>query len=258
MLSQSRREFLKSLTLAGVAVFTSSHLKAIDLDLTSPKDPKVVVGPYQKSWKTIYARSTEPDGYLLSLSEPDDDFDGMTWREIFEANSDYDIIKILERLDKLGLDGDAGNLEHVACEDETWLKRFAKKGGTAADPSDGPTWQEVFETVEPRFLDDIEEVSQQGIRYLRELDEVCDDWYDRVGPFGTPEGEAYLEVTELLDTIEATDSELGDAARECFEIIEGSSPGNDFHGVLVKTREDLGVLRRLLHASGEEVNIIVC
>ena len=38
----------------------------------------------------------------------------------------------------------------------------------------------------------------------------------------------------------------------------GSAPGNDFHGVLVPDRENLAVLRRLLHAAGEKVNIVVC
>ncbi len=258
MLSQSRREFLKSLTMAGAAVFTASQLKAIDLDLTSPKDPNVVVGPYRRSWRTIYARSTEPDGYLLSLSEPDDDFKGMTWRQVLDENGDDDTIDTLERLHKLGLDGDGQDLDSMGCDDDAWLAKFAKEGGEAESPGEGPTWREVIETVDPEFWNAIEDLNEQSISRLSELDEVCDDWYDRIGVFHTPEGKAYLEVSELLTSLDELDEEAADAARECFEIIEGAGPGSDFHGVIVRSREDLAVLRRLLHAAGEKVNIVVC
>jgi hypothetical protein len=258
MLSPSRREFLKSLTLAGAAVFTASHLKAIDLDLTSPKDPKVVVGPYKKTWSTLYAKCAEPDGYILSLTEPDDDFRGMTWREVFDNTNLDHVIEALEKLKELSLDGDVEELSNIICEDEASLKAFAAAGGEAKDSSEGPTWREVFELTDAELTNTLEEWCSSYPTRLAELDEVCDDWYDRVGPFSTPQGEAYLEVTELLETIGSDDSDLGDAARECFEIIEGAGPGSDYHGVHVKSREDLAVLRRLLHASGEKVNIVIC
>lgn len=260
MIPHDRRAFLRNLTLAGVAVFTARHLKAIEIDATQPKDPKVVVGPYRKSWNDLYAIDEGSCGYRLSLSEPDDDYKGMTWREVLEAGSsdDEERLDVLLKLDELGLDGSLEELNNITCDSEKHLKAFAKAGVEPEDPQEGPSWKEVLEVTDP---DMAYVIANWYCRYpttVADLDDICDDWYDRVGAFSTPEGEAYLEVVELLESIKHTDDELYDAARDCFDIIEGSSPGNDFHGVYVKTRQDLGILRRILHAAGEKINIIVC
>lgn len=181
----------------------------------------------------------------------------MTWREVLEKTDQEGFIDVLERLKELGLDGEAYNLADLTCRDDASLAAFADAGGEAADP-DRPTWEEVLAVTDVDIVDTLEDFGRGGPSSVGDLDERCDDWYDRVGPFQSPEGEAYLEVTELLDSIQEVDSDLYDAARDCFEIIEGSAPGNDFHGVYVNSREDLGILRRILHAADIKVNILVC
>ena len=256
MIPQSRRDFLKNLTLAGAAVFTARHIKAIELDATEPKDPGIIVGPYRKSWQDLYAEESG-DGYRLSVNPPNDDFQGMTWREVFEANGQDDLADAIERFNELQIDYSYSPLEKLECDNDELLAAFAAAGGTAADPSEPPNWREVLELLEPDLIQAVDEAPCGSLSRVNDLDEICYDWYDRVGPFHTPEGEAYLEVVELLDSIKEVDDDLYDAARDCFEIIEGSAPGNDYHGVYVQSRENLGILRRILHAADIKVNILV-
>lgn len=256
MLPQSRREFLKSLTLAGAAVFTARHLKAIELDATQPKDPQVVVGPYRKSWRDLYAEHEGSSGYRLTVDQPASNFQGMTWQEVIDTQWDHPQLKHLRKLESLGLEGKWDDLDWTECDHTPSLEAFAKAGGIPENEGEPPTWKEVINLIEPDLAHDLETSGYPTS--LAGLDEPCDDWYDRVSPFKSPEGKAYEEICELLQSIENTDHDLYDAAQRCFSLIEGSGPGNSFHGVYVKTREDLGILRRLLHAAGEKVNILVC
>ena len=256
MIPQSRRDFLRSLTLSGAAVFTARHLNLIELDATTPKDPGIVVGPYRRSWRDLYATDSA-DGYRLSVEPPSDDFKGMTWREVLEARSDYDSIRAIERFNELGIDYRYDYAIDEVCDNDDLLAAFAAAGGKAADASESPTWKEVLELAEPKLIESLNKYDPRNIRQVDGLDEICGDWYDRVSPFKTPEGKAYLEVVELLESINDVDGELYDAARDCFDIIEGAAPGNDFHCVFVQSRENLGILRRILHAADIKVNILV-
>ena len=256
MIPQSRREFLKNLTYAGAAVFTARHLKAIEIDAINPKDLGVVIGPYCKSWRDLYA---EDDGsaYRLTVDAPASAFEGMTWREVFDANGEDGMVRAIERLIELKIEYRYHKLEDLRCDNDELLAAFAAAGGVAADASRPPTWRGVLELLEPDLIDAVDESNCARLGEVDDLDEICRDWYDRISPFSSPEGKAYRQVVELLDSIKTVDDGLYDAASDCFDIVEGSAPGNDFHGVYVKTREDLGILRRIFHAAGIKVNILV-
>lgn len=257
MIPHDRRSFLRNLVHAGAAVFTARHLKAIELDAVAPKYPGYVGGPCRKSWQTLHAELQE-DGYRLTVGGFASDFETMTWREVYESRDEEEHIEALEKLDSLGLDGERDNLGELECEDAEVLGLYARKGGEPNADGSPPTWAEVIAVTDPELADYLDEYANTGAcASVSELDEDCDDWHDLVGPMHTPEGEAYREVIEILDAIEDADEDLWEAARECLTFIEGSAPGNDFHGVYVNSREDLGILRRILHASGQKVNIRV-
>ena len=257
MIPQSRRQFLKTLTFGGVAVFTAKHLKEIERDAIEPKIPDVVLGFYEKTWADLYAAQNDyNDGYRLTLDTPANEFNGMTWREVFNANDEDEVIKVLERLEKLGLDGKARHLEDETCYDEEVLAAFAAAGGVAEDP-DWPNWEEVLSVTEPNIIETFAPYKYSELGRLSDIDEICSDWYDRVSPFRTPAGKAYLEVVDLLESIKKVDGDLYDAALGCCEIVEGAGPGNGFHGVFVNSREDLGILRGILHAADIPVNILI-
>lgn len=258
MIPLDRRSFLKTLTYAGVAVFAAHHLRAIDQDLTNPLDPKVVVGPYRKTWTTLYAES-ESEGYRITFEDFASNFDEnyMTWREVLKSCQEDEHLDVLKRLDALDYNDWANGLEY-ACEHEPLLQTYYKKTKTKPDAANPPTWEEVLDVTDRDVVSYIRDHACTNYpQKFSELSDACSDWPDYVGPMNTPEGMAYQEIRELLDTVEACDSELGEAARECVEFTEGSGPGCDFHGVYVKTREDLGILRRILHATGQKVNIMV-
>lgn len=260
MIPLHRRDFLRSLTLAGAALFSGKLLDAIELDATQPRYPGVVMGPLNKSWRTLYA---EHDGhaYRLTVDAPASAFEHMTWREVYDANGDReDFVGNLELIDDLGLsDSWRDDLLEQACEDEKQLRAFARKGGEPREDGEPPTWGDVLAVTDRdlrRFIE-THAGSWGTPRKAAELDDNCPDWHDRVGPMHTPEGEAYLEVVELLESLEQEDDAVAKAARDCFEIIEGSSPGNDFHAVYVHSHEDLAILRELLRVAGHDVNIEV-
>lgn len=257
MIPHDRRSFLRNLVLAGAAVFTARQLRAIEADAASPKYPGYVGGPCRKSWHTLYAEA-EGDGYRLTVGGFASELESMTWNEVYDAAGDYEHVRALEKLDSLGLDGERDNLGELECEDAGALELYARKGGEPNDDGSPLTWAEVIAVTDPKLSDYLDEYADSDVpRSLADLDEPCDDWYDRVGPMHTPEGKAYLEVVEILEAIEGEDEGLWEAAQQCFTITEGSAPGNDFHGVHVNSREDLGILRRILHASGQKVNIRV-
>lgn len=257
MIPHDRRSFLRNLLLGGAAVFTARHLRAIELDAVSPKHPGYVGGPYRKSWQTLCAED-EGNGYRLTVGGFASEFETMTWREVYDDAGDDEHVEALEKLDQLGLDGERDNLGELECEDAGALELYARKGGEPKDDGSPPTWAEVIAVTDRRLANYLDEYADSDVpRSLADLDEPCDDWYDRVGPMHTPEGKAYREVVEILEAIEGEDEDLWKAAQQCFTIVDGACPGNDFHGVYVNSREDLGILRRILHASGQKVNIRV-
>jgi hypothetical protein len=257
MIPHDRRSFLRNIVLAGAAVFTARHLRAIELDAISPKYPNYVGGPYRKSWETLYAE-LEREGYRLTVGGFGSDFETMTWREVYEERDEDEHIEALEKLGRLGLDGERDNLDELECEDASALANYARKGGEPNNDGSPLTWAEVIAVTDSDLSDYLDEYANTDVpRSLSSLDDDCDDWYDRVGPMHTPEGKAYREVVDILQAIEDEDEGLWEAAQQCFTIIEGSAPGNDFHGVYVNSREDLGILRRILHAAGQKVNIRV-
>lgn len=253
MIPHDRRQFLRNLALGGAAVFTARHLRLIEADAAEPRSD-YVCGPYRKSWRTLYAELGE-DGYRLTVGGFASEFETMTWREVLDRSGGEEHIEAIERLDELGLDGQWDEALEQDCEDEAMLRKFAAAGGEAANGV--PTWGEVWDKLEPELADFIRDHSGSDPRSVAELDENCDDWYDRVGAMSSPEGEAYQEVVELLDSVESEGEAFAEAVRGCLTIIEGSAPGNDFHGVFVNSREDLGILRRLLHVTGHKMNIKV-
>lgn len=260
MIPIDRREFLKSITLAGAAIFTAPLLDAIEADAETPQFPGCVMAAYRREWQTLYA---EHDGhaYRLTVDGFASSFEHMTWREVYDATDDRGIVANLESIELLGLSDDwrDGVLEQP-CEHGRSLKAFRRLGGEPREDGESPTWGEVLAETDPDLRDFIEANADNYDMpgNLDALDDNCRDWYDRVGPMHTPEGEAYQEVVELLETLEQEDGDVAAAARDCFEIIEGSCPGNDFHAVYVKSHEDLAILRELLHAAGHPVNIMVC
>lgn len=254
MIPHDRRSFLRNLALGGAAVFTARHLRLIEADAAEPRYPGYVGGPYRKSWETLYAELGE-DGYRLTTGGFASEFDTMTWWQVLDCNGNDEYVEVLQRLDELGLDGQWYDALDSECEDDAMLAKFSAAGGEAEEGA--PTWGEVWDKLEPETSDFIRDNSCNGPRSLAELDEACDDWYDRVGPMSSPEGEAYQEVIELLRSVEREGEEFAEALRGCLTIIEGSAPGNDFHGVFVNSLEDLGILRRLLHVTGHKVNIKV-
>jgi hypothetical protein len=257
MIPNSRRKFLKTLTIGGVAVFTARHLRDIERDAKEAKTHLTIQELYEKTWAELYAAQNDyNEGYRLTLDTPANEFNGMTWREVFDANNEDDVIKVLERLKELGLDGKAGYLEDEHCDNEEVLTAFAASGGVAEDP-DWPNWEEVLSVTEPNIIETFAKYKDSELRRLSDVDEICSDWYDRVSSFRTPAGKAYLEVVNLLESIKNVDDDLYHAALDCCEIVEGAGPGNGFHGVFVHTREDLGILRRILHAAGKPVSILI-
>lgn len=260
MIPIDRREFLKSITLAGAAIFTAPLLDAIEADAVAPRFPGYVMAAYRKDWRTLYAED-DGHGYRLTVGGPASAFEHMTWREVYDINDDDGVVDSLERLEELGLcDRWQNGILDDPCKDAKLLKAYERKGGEPREDGTPLTWGDVLAEVEPDLRDFIEAYADicDIPTKASELDDNCDDWYDRVGPMNTPEGEAYQEVIELLESLEQEDETVAEAARACFEIIEGSSPGNDFHAVYVHTYEDLGILRELLLATGYKVNIKVC
>jgi len=254
MIPQDRRSFLRTLTYGTVAVFTARHLRLIEADAEQPRYPGWVGGPHRKSWRTLYAELGE-DGYRLSVGGFVSEFDTMTWHEVYDCNDDDERIDALTKLDKHGLDGEWDGALEMTCDNAELLAAFANAGGEAAEAG-APTWGEVWDLLDPDLSWHLRE-GLDGPRRLAELDDLCDDWYDRVGPMSSPEGKAYQEIVELIDSVESEGEEFAEALRGCLTIIEGSCPGNDFHGVFVNSLEDLGIFRRLLHVTGHKVNIKV-
>ena len=197
-MSYDRREFLKTLTLGGLALFTADWFKLVDETKAASAGkllPAWPGDPIPSGHDVLNAVWQSGDGYALYLNgTPYDEPPTRTYREKLEAAGEYDVIRALEKL---------GTGKYEGIDDVDLLDEEADGG------REDETWREFIGRRAPTFLETLEYIEAEGLPSSSyKLDDDIDS--DRDEGFVTawcrnnaPEAAATAYLSGLLEGLRA-------------------------------------------------------
>ena len=255
-MSYDRREFLKSLTLGGLALFTADWFKLVDETKATSAGkllPAWPGDPIPSGHDVLNAVWQSGDGYALYLNgTPYDEPPTRTYRQKLEAAGEYDVIRALEKL---------GTGKYEGIDDVDLLDEEADGG------REDETWREFIGRRAPTFLETLEYIEAEGLPSSSyKLDDDIDS--DRDEGFVTawcrnnaPEAAATGYLSSLLEGLRAEKDkvDIGDAIEaEGLRFVDGACPGNDtLVCAYANDYDTLCSLQRVLDALGRGCRIVI-
>lgn len=255
-MSYDRREFLKSLTLGGIALFTADWFKLVDETKAASGGKQLPAWPsdaIQSGHDVLNAVWHSGEGYALYLNgTPYDEPPTRTYREKLEAAGEYEVIRALEKL---------GTGKYEGIDDVDLLDEEAEGG------REDETWREYIGRRAPKFLETLEYIEAEGLpassyKLDDDIDSESDegfvtDWCRN----NAPEAAATGYLSGLLQSLRAEKDkvDIGDAIEaEGLRFIDGACPGNDtLVCAYANDYDTLCSLQRVLNALGRDCRIVI-
>jgi hypothetical protein len=241
-MSYTRRDFIKSFTVGGIALFTADWFAAVQAREPVPPTfrlPAHVNDPIPDDHQVINAVWNDGTGYILYLNgTPYDEPPKITLREKLIEECEEGVCEVVDEFNgKYGFY--IWDLEELEQEiDADQVEQLNKDGGSYTFEA-GETWREFLEREDGDLLADVDSSADEwGSGVLHKLDDNIDwdeheawltDWCRNQ----SPEADALGYVEGLFDVLELESADgvelpAGDESElKGIEYIDGACPGND-------------------------------
>jgi hypothetical protein len=241
-MSYTRRDFLKTFTVGGIALFTADWFAAVQAREPVPPTfrlPAHVNDPIPDDHQVINAVWNDGTGYILYLNgTPYGEPPKITLREKLIEECEEGVCEVVDEFNgKYSFY--IWDLEELEQEiDADQVEQLNKDGGSYTFEA-GETWREFLEREDGDLLADVDSSADEwGYGVLHKLDDNIDwdeheawltDWCRNQ----SPEADALGYVEGLFDVLELEGEEgvelpAGDESElKGIEYIDGACPGND-------------------------------
>lgn len=273
-MSNTRRDFLKTLTVGGIALFTADWFAAVQARQPAQPNfrlPANAKDPIPKGHEVINAVWDDYTGYLLYLNgTPYDEPPKITLREKLIAVGEKEAFEVVEEFhgkygayvyDLDALDGE------VEADDVIELN---KEGGSYTFEA-GETWRDFIERHDWQLLEAVEiSAGKWGRGILDRLDDNF-DWDEHEGWLtdwcrnNAPTARALGYVEELFDQLEKAGEERPElqGQLEAFDLdgiyfIDGACPGSDtLRCAVAPDYLALAALQRAIDGLGRSATVVL-
>lgn len=274
-MSYDRRDFLKTLTLGGIALFTPDWFGSVQE--RRPRQPEFRLpaypgDPIPENHDVINAVWNTGTGYILYLNgTPYDEPPKITFREKLAEEGEEGVGEVIDEfLSKYGFY--VSDLEDLDQEvDEEQVEELNKDGDAEYTFEEGETWRDFIERHDSQLLADVESsVDEWGSDVLRRLDDIVDwdaheDWLTDWCRNQAPEADALGYVEGLFDKLEEEGEEKPElqAQLDAYDLdgiyfIDGACPGNDtLRCAVAPDYETLAALQRAIDGLGWKATVVL-
>jgi len=274
-MSYDRRDFLKTLTLGGIALFTPDWFGSVQE--RRPRQPEFRLpaypgDPIPDNHDVINAVWNTGTGYILYLNgTPYDEPPKITFREKLAEEGEEGVGEVIDEfLSKYGCY--VSDLEDLDQEvDEDQVEELNKDGDAEYTFEEGETWRDFIDRHDSQLLADVESsVDEWGSDVLRRLDDNVDwdaheDWLTDWCRNQAPEADALGYVEGLFDKLEEEGEENPElqAQLDAYDLdgiyfIDGACPGNDtLRCAVAPDYEALAALQRAIDGLGWKATVVL-
>lgn len=272
-MSYDRREFLKTLTLGGIALFTADWFAAVQARepaKTAFRLPAHAKDLIPDNHDVINAVWNDGTGYILYLNgTPYGEPPKITLREKLIEEGEG---SVCEAIDKFQVKyGDfISDLDDLENEVEADQVESLNRDGEQYTFEPDETWRDFLERHDDQLLNDVESsVEDWGSQVLRRLDYNIDwdeheEWLTEWCRHQSPEADALAYVEGLFDALEvqgeeATALPVGiESDLDAIEYIDGACPGNDtLRCAVAPDYTQLAALQRVIDALGWTATVVL-
>lgn len=274
-MSYDRRDFLKTLTLGGIALFTPDWFGSVQE--RRPRQPEFRLpaypgDPIPQGHDVINAVWNNGTGYILYLNgTPYDEPPKITFREKLAEEGEEGVGEVIDEfLGKYGFY--VSDLEDLDQEiDEDQVEELNKDGEAEYTFEEGETWRDFIERHDSQLLADVESsVDEWGSDVLRRLDynvdwDAHEDWLTDWCRNQAPEADALGYVEGLFDKLDEEGEEKPElqAQLDAYDLdgiyfIDGACPGNDtLRCAVAPDYEALAALQRAIDGLGWSATVVL-
>ena len=274
-MSSDRREFLKTITLGGLALFTADWFSSVK-ERRSHRPvlrlPAYAHDPIPKGLHVINAVWNTGTGYILYLNgTPYDEPPKITFREKLAEEGEEGVGEVIDEfLSKYGFYvSDLEDLEQEIDEDQ--VEELNKAGEVEYTFEEGETWRDFIERHDSQLLADVESsVDEWGSDVLRRLDSNIDwdeheDWLTDWCRNQAPEADALSYVKGLFDRLDEEGADKPELASQldayeldAIHFIDGACPGNDtLRCAVAPDYLALAALQRVIDGLGWSATVVL-
>ena len=246
-MSYTRRDFIKSFTVGGIALFTADWFAAVQARQPVPPTfrlPAHVNDPIPDNHQVINAVWNNGTGYILYLNgTPYGEPPEITLREKLIEEGEAGVCVVVDAFrGKYGqFIWDLEDLEQVIDADQ--VEQLNKDGGSYTFEA-GETWREFLEREDGDLLVDVDSSADEwGSCVLHKLDDNIEGLFDEL----ELEGEEGVELP------------VGDEAElKGIEFIDGACPGNDtLRCAVAPGYTTLAALQRSIDVLGWKATVVL-
>lgn len=272
-MSYTRRDFLKTFTVGGIALFTADWFAAVQARQPAQPEfrlPAHAKDPIPKNHQVINAVWNNGTGYLLYLNgTPYDEPPKITLREKLSEEGEEGVGEVIDEF-KSKYGEFIWDLEDLEQEVEADQVDALNKDDDAYTFEPDETWRDFIDRHDSQLLADVESsVDEWGSRVFNKLDDDIDwdeheNWLTDWCRNQSPEADALEYVEGLFDQLEAQ-SEDGpvlsagdDAELKGIEYIDGACPGNDtLRCAVAPDYTNLAALQRAIDVLGWDATVVL-
>ena len=272
-MSYTRRDFIKSFTVGGIALFTADWFAAVQAREPVPPTfrlPAHVIDPIPDDHQVINAVWNDGTGYILYLNgTPYGEPPKITLREKLSEEGEEGVCVVVDAF--LGKYGQfIWDLEELEQEiDADQVEQLNTDGGSYTFEA-GETWREFLEREDGDLLADVDSSADEwGSGVLHKLDDDI-NWDEHEGWLTdwcrnqSPESDALGYVERLFDELELEGEEgvelpAGDESElKGIEFIDGACPGNDtLRCAVAPGYTTLAALQRAIDVLGWKATVVL-
>ena len=274
-MSYDRRDFLKTLTLGGFALFTPDWFGSVQE--RRPRQPEFRLpaypgDPIPDNHAVINAVWNSGTGYILYLNgTPYDEPPKITLREKLAEEGEEGVGEGVDEFQSKYGDfiWDLEDLEQEVEEEQ--VKQLNDSSGGEYTFEEGETWRDFIERHDSQLLEDVESsVEEWGSEVLHRLDKNVDwdaheDWLTDWCRNQAPEADALGYVEGLFDKLEEEGEEKPELQSQVdaydlggIHFIDGACPGNDtLRCAVAPAYETLAALQRAIDGLGWSATVVL-
>ena len=274
-MSYDRRDFLKTLTLGGFALFTPDWFASVKERRPNKPDFRLPVyekDPIPDGHDVINAVWNNGTGYILYLNgTPYGEPPKITLREKLIEEGEDRAVELAEEFSRkyCCYISDLDDLEQEIDEDQ--VKEVNEWADLAFTYEEGETWRDFIQRNDGELLDRVEPVVEEwGSKILHSLDDDIDwdeyeDWLTEWCRNDTPEADAIGYVEGLFDTLEekgvenpALHGQLDAYELDGIFFIDGACPGNDtLRCAVAPDYSAVAALQRVIDGLGWSATVVL-
>ena len=272
-MSYDRREFIKTFTLGGIALFTADWFAAVQARQpakTTFRLPAHVNERVPDGHDVINAVWNDGTGYLLYLNgTPYGEPPKITLREKLIEEGEESVCDTIDEFQrKYG--AFISDLDDLEGEVKARQVKSLNEGGEEYTFEPDETWRDFVERHDHQLLSDVECcVDDWGSEVLRRLDHDIDwdeheQWLTDWCRHQSPEADALAYVEGLFDALEAQGEEAAalpagiESDLDAIVYIDGACPGNDtLRCAVAPDYTQLAALQRVIDALGWKATVVL-